>query len=35
MAGSIPVSPGKSVMPDGLHQTIIGPATAHEINWVQ
>jgi hypothetical protein len=34
MAGSIPVSPAKSEMPDSLDETVIGPATAAEINWV-
>lgn len=33
MAGSIPVSPEKSEMPDSLDETVIGPATAGEINW--
>lgn len=34
MAGSIPVSETKSEMPDSLDETVIGPATAREINWV-
>jgi len=34
MAGSIPVSATKSEMPDSLDETVIGPATAREINWV-
>lgn len=33
MAGRIPVSAGKAVMPDGLEQTMIGYATAAEIGW--
>lgn len=33
MAGRIPVSAGKAVMPDGLEQTTIGYATAAEIGW--
>ena len=33
MAGSIPVSDRKSEMPDSLDATVIGPATAREINW--
>lgn len=35
MAGRIPVSETRSVMPVNLHETIIGPATAHEINWLR
>jgi hypothetical protein len=34
MAGSIPVSNTKSEMTDSLDETVIGPATAREINWV-
>jgi hypothetical protein len=34
MAGSIPVSATKSEMPDSLDETVIGPATAREINWI-
>jgi hypothetical protein len=34
MAGSIPVSETKSEMPDSLDETVIGTATAREINWV-
>lgn len=33
MAGSIPVSPTQASMPRSLSQTVIGPATAREINW--
>jgi hypothetical protein len=35
MAGSIPVSARKSEMPGSLDETVIGPATAREINWLQ
>lgn len=34
MAGSIPMSATESEMPDSLDETVIGPATAREINWV-
>lgn len=33
MAGRIPQSATKAVMPNSLSQCIIGPETAHEINW--
>ncbi len=33
MAGSIPVGPGRSEMPESLDETVIGSATAGEINW--
>jgi hypothetical protein len=35
MAGSIPVSATRAEMPDNLEETVMGPATAREINWVQ
>ncbi|MBN2105792.1 MAG: hypothetical protein JW832_00090 [Deltaproteobacteria bacterium] len=34
MAGSIPVSATKSEMPGSLDETVIGPGTAREINWL-
>jgi hypothetical protein len=34
MAGSIPVSAEKAEMPESLDETVIGPATAREINWL-
>ncbi len=34
MAGSMPVSATESEMPESLDETVIGPATAREINWV-
>ena len=34
MSGSIPVSDTKSEMPDSLDETVIGRATAKEINWI-
>lgn len=34
MAGRIPVSATRLVMPANLHATIIGPETAREINWL-
>ena len=34
MAGSIPVSATESEMAESLNETVIGPATAGEINWV-
>jgi len=34
MAGSIPMSAKKSEMPDSLDESLIGPATAREINWL-
>jgi hypothetical protein len=33
MAGRVPLSPATEVMPDGLAQVIIGPASAREIGW--
>lgn len=33
MAGRIPVAPDDARIPDGLAQTVIGPATAREIGW--
>lgn len=33
MAGSIPLSPARAAMPGSLAETVIGPATAREINW--
>lgn len=34
MAGRIPLSQGEAVMPERLKQTLVGPATAAEIGWV-
>ena len=34
MAGSIPINKTRSEMPKGLYQTIIGKASAREINWL-
>jgi hypothetical protein len=34
MAGRIPMTPTSAEIPDSLAQTIIGPATAAEINWL-
>ncbi|MCK7509595.1 MAG: hypothetical protein MZV70_39835 [Desulfobacterales bacterium] len=33
MAGRIPVTAGKAVIPDGLNQAMIGYQTAAEIGW--
>jgi hypothetical protein len=33
MAGRIPLSPSEARMPAALAETVIGPATAHEIGW--
>jgi hypothetical protein len=33
MAGRVPLGPKLQVMPEGLSQTLIGPATAREIGW--
>ncbi|OWQ86244.1 hypothetical protein CDN99_20630 [Roseateles aquatilis] len=35
MAGRIPLRNGEARIPDGLAQTVIGPATAREIGWVK
>ena len=34
MAGRIPVSETQLLMPANLHETMVGPETAREINWV-
>ena len=34
MGGRIPLSPDKAVMPNGLDEVLIGPATALEIRWI-
>lgn len=33
MGGRIPIQPGYALMPEHLRQVVIGPQTAHEINW--
>jgi len=35
MAGRIPLSENKAVIPRGLHQAIIGEQTAREIYWLK
>lgn len=35
MAGRIPVSPSKAVIPNSLAQTVVGVKTAREIGWVK
>ena len=35
MAGRIPVSENKAIMPDSLVNVLIGPETAMEINWLE
>jgi hypothetical protein len=35
MAGRVPLSPGRQVMPDDLSQEQVGPATAREIGWLK
>jgi len=35
MAGRIPRSPAEAVIPHGLDETIVGPATAGEIRWTR
>lgn len=34
MAGRIPVSPDRAVIPNDLSAVVVGPATAREINWL-
>jgi hypothetical protein len=34
MGGRIPIGTLRADQPDGLHQVVIGPATAREINWL-
>jgi hypothetical protein len=34
MGGRIPLSPGESVIPRKLKETVVGPATAEEIRWL-
>jgi hypothetical protein len=33
MGGRIPLSKSNAVIPEGLHQVVVGPATAEEIRW--
>lgn len=33
MAGRIPLTPTRAIMPKGLQQVVVGPLTAAEINW--
>jgi hypothetical protein len=35
MAGRVPLSPDRQVMPDDLSQEQVGPATAREIGWIR
>lgn len=35
MGGRIPIGTLRADQPDGLHQVVIGPLTAREINWVE
>jgi hypothetical protein len=35
MAGRVPLSPDRQVMPDDLSQTLVGPASAREIGWIK
>jgi hypothetical protein len=35
MGGRIPLDASRAVIPDGLHQVVVGPRTAGEINWIK
>jgi hypothetical protein len=35
MGGRIPLSASNAVIPEGLHQVVVGPATAEEIRWIE
>lgn len=34
MGGRIPLTPARARMPRGLHETVVGPETAREIDWI-